>query len=256
MRLAEIGTKKVQEYFSKNDAVILAIGSIENHGTHNVLGVDTLIPDKLLTMIEKKSDVLIAPTIPYGACDSLSKYPGTINIGVDVLYDLLTKIVDALYANGARRFYFLNGHGGNIFPLDRVCLELSRRGALGVQFNWWLMAWDLDPSWKGGHGGAEETAAMLAVNPDLVDDEALQEMNLINDLGDEFETAGFKGIRYKGVEVPVLRDVLRFTKNGWIGPDHPKEASKEWGDKMLMSVTEYIVAFMDDFAKVQLPEIL
>ena len=44
------------------------------------LGTDTLIPEHLLEKIEKKSDVLIAPTIPYGACQSLAPYPGTIDI--------------------------------------------------------------------------------------------------------------------------------------------------------------------------------
>ena len=35
--------------------------------------------------------------------------------------------------------------------------------AMLAEMNWWLMAWDLNPAWKGGHGGAEETAGVLAV---------------------------------------------------------------------------------------------
>ncbi len=34
----------------------------------------------------------------------------------------------------------LNGHGGNIPTLNRVCIELSQKGALGVHLNWWVMA--------------------------------------------------------------------------------------------------------------------
>lgn len=254
MRLAEISWPKAKAYFEANDAVLFAIGSIESHGTHNVLGVDTLIPDRLLELIEPQSDVLIAPTIPYGACDTLSRFPGTITLGNDLLYSLLKQITDELYRNGARRFYFLNGHGGNIAALDRLSLELSRKGAWGVQFNWWLMAWDLNPAWKGGHGGAEETAAMMAVNPDLVNMDALQEMNLQNDVGDDFATTGFKSVRYKGVEIPVIRDVTSYTENGWIGPDHPKEASREWGVEMLEKTATYIVDFMQAYQAVSLPK--
>ncbi len=64
MRLANLTWPKAQEYFEKNDMVLISIGSIECHGRHMPLGTDTLIPDFLLEKIEQKSDVLIAPTIP------------------------------------------------------------------------------------------------------------------------------------------------------------------------------------------------
>ena len=62
------------------------------------LGTDTLIPDHLLEKIEKKSDVVIAPTIPYGACQSLADYPGTIDIDNEVLYLFCKQIFENLYA--------------------------------------------------------------------------------------------------------------------------------------------------------------
>ena len=250
MRLAKLSCKGVTEYFREKDTVILAIGSIENHGTHNVLGVDTIIPDYLLDMIEEKSNILIAPTVPYGACDSIADFPGTISLGYDVLYGVISKIVEGLCSHGAKKIIFLNGHGGNIPVLDRVSLECSKKGVLCAQLNWWLMVWDLNPAWKGGHGGGEETAAMLAIDPSLVDMGAIEEMNLINDLGDELPTTGFKGVTFKGVEIPVVRSVMSFTKNGWIGPDHPKEATAQWGSEMLRAVADYIVDFIEVFGRV------
>ena len=62
MRLTNLTWPKAQEYFEKNDMVLISIGSIECHGRHMPLGTDTLIPEHLLEKIEKKSDVLIAPT--------------------------------------------------------------------------------------------------------------------------------------------------------------------------------------------------
>lgn len=252
MRLAEISWVKAEQYFEKNDMVIFAIGSIESHGTHNPLGTDTLIPDRLLELIEAKSDVLIAPTLPYGACDSLAEFPGTISLGTEGLYTVLSKITDGLYSHGVRKFVFLNGHGGNIGVLDRICMDLDEMGALGAQMNWWLMAWDLNPAWKGGHGGAEETAGVLAVNPALVDMSAIEEMNLQNDVSDGLPTAGFKAVKFKGVEIPMPRRVTRFSKNGWIGPDHPSKAAEGWGKEMLQATADYIVDFMEEFKKVQL----
>lgn len=60
-----------------------------------------------------------------------------------------------------------------------------------AEMNWWLMAWDLNPAWKGGHGGAEETAGVLAVNPTLVDWDSIEDMTL-KPVSDEMEATGFK----------------------------------------------------------------
>ena len=188
MRLANITWPKAQEYFKENDTVILTVGSIECHGRHMPLGTDTLIPDRLLELIEEKSNVLIAPTIPYGACESLSPYPGTINLGSELLYQLLYKIMESLYEHGARKFLILNGHGGNIKTIERVGLEFEKKGALVAMLNWWLMVWDMNPEWKGGHGGAEETAGIMGVDPDLIDYSELTEEPLkLKDLTENLE---------------------------------------------------------------------
>ena len=155
MRLANITWPQAQAYFKENDMVLIGIGSIECHGRHMPLGTDTLIPDHLLEMIEEKSDVLIAPTIPYGACQSLSPYPGTIDIDGDILYQFFRQIMLSLYRHGARKFVILNGHGGNMKTIERLGLEFEDKGCLVAMLNWWLMAWDMNPAWKGGHGGAD-----------------------------------------------------------------------------------------------------
>ena len=92
--------------------------------------------------------------------------------------------------------------------------------AMLAEMNWWLMAWDLNPAWKGGHGGAEETAGVLAVNPTLVDWDSIEDMTL-KPVSDEMEATGFKTVRFKGVEIPLVRPITEVTDNGWIGPDHP-----------------------------------
>ena len=153
MRLSHMTWPQVQAYFEKSDIVLLSIGSIECHGRHMPLGTDTLIPEHLLEKIEKKSDVLIVPTIPFGACQSLAPYPGTIDIDNEVLYLFCKQIFESLYSHGARKFVFLNGHGGNMKMIERLGLEYEKKGCLVAGLNWWLMAWDMNPAWEGGHRG-------------------------------------------------------------------------------------------------------
>ena len=260
MRIETSTWPAVKKYFDEgNDLVILAIGSTEEHGRHNPLGVDTIAPNFLLDLIEKADpNVLIAPTIPYGACDDLLGYPGTLSIGYKLLYEVVKRLCDQLYDYGARRFVLLNGHGPNIKPLSQVGEELDRRGCRCALMYWWLMAGEINPAWKGGHGAGEETSAMLAVDPALVDMSELEgergEMGIVNDVSDALPSSGWSDVLYKGVHVGMPRDAVRYASNGWIGPDHAKTASKEWGDAMMQGTADYIVDFLQEFRRCPLPE--
>lgn len=252
MRLENITWPQAEAYFRENDTVLMGVGSIECHGRHMPLGTDTIIPNHLLERLEKRCGVLICPTLPYGATDTFAGFPGTVNLGEDVLYDVLTRITQSLYRHGARRFVMLNGHGGNTRTLWRVGMDLRARGALMAVLNWWLMAWDLNPQWKGGHGGGEETAAILGIDPALVDRSCMDEPLRLKDVSGELEATGFHSVRYKGVSVDIPRPAMAVTDNGWIGPDHPDTATEAWGREMLQATEDYIADFLGAFQRVKL----
>ena len=252
MRLANITWPQAEAYFKEHDMVLMGVGSIECHGKHMPLGTDTLIPDHLLEDIEKRTDVLICPTLPYGATDTLADFPGTINLGTDVLYDVMRSITDSLWQHGARKFVILNGHGGNTRTLHRLGMEIQKRGGLMAVLNWWLMAWDMDPAWKGGHGGGEETAAIMGIDPGLIDRTYVEEPLVLKNVSDELVATGFSSVVYKGVSVDIPRVTPTVTDNGWIGPDHPNTATEEWGKMMLQSSADYNVDFLGAFDRVKL----
>lgn len=252
MRLANLTWPKAEQYFKESDMVLVSIGSIECHGRHLPLGTDTMIPDRILELIETQSDILIAPTIPYGACQSLADYPGTVDIDLEVLYQFLYQVVNNLYHHGARKILILNGHGGNIKVIERLGLEFRKKGAMIVLLNWWLMAWDMNPAWKGGHGGGEETAGVMAVDPSLVDTAEIDGPLKLKDINDNLTATGFRSVRFKGVEIEILRPTPEVTDNGWIGPDHPNTATVEWGIEMLNNTADYIVDLIEELKQVKL----
>ena len=118
--------------------------------------------------------------------------------------------------------------------------------------NWWLMAWDMNPAWKGGHGGGEETAAILGIDPSLVDRSEIGGALRFKDLSENLKTTGFRSVEYNGVSVDILRSTPHVTDSGWIGPDHPSTATEEWGREMLETTASYIADFMEEFKKVTL----
>lgn len=115
------------------------------------------------------------------------------------------------------------------------------------------MAGELNPAWRGGHGGAEETAAVMAVDPSLVDASEIGPMALKNDISDELPTSGWDSVEFEGAHIAIPRDACRYAGNGWIGPDDPKLADPEWGGQMMDGVAGYLVDFIGALGRAPLP---
>ena len=259
MYLARMNYREVEKYLKTSDTILIPVGSLENHGLHMPLGTDALIPDEIARLMDERSPILIAPTINYGATDDLCGFAGTVSIGTEGLIALLRAVCDQLYGYGFRRFLILNGHGGNTAAIQAVGAHLYRKGAYLAILNWWLMAGQINPEWAGGHGGGEETAAIMAVDESLIKREYLQlGENIRNDLGDELPYGAWTSVKYKGVSVTVPREIRQITDNGWLvhsfRGDVPTRATPEWGREMLSATADYIVDFAQQFAKAQLPE--
>ena len=200
--------------------------------------------------------------------DDLMGYPGTISLGVQGLVDVMSAITGQLYDYGARRFVFVNGHGGNVKSLSTVCMDLNRRGCLAALVNWWKVAPQLNAEWGGGHGDGMETSANLAIDPDAVDLSAYAPEGLRNDLGlaegDEasevaggpFRTTGWSTVEFEGVSVDFPRRLDRFSSNGWLGYGlgvPPETASAERGRAMLEGTADYLVRFVRALEATALP---
>ena len=259
MFLSRMNYEEVNEYLKKSDAVIIPVGSLENHGLHMPLGTDSLIPDEIARLISERSDILIAPTLHYGATDDLSGFPGTVSIGTEGLIHLLDAITGELFKYGFRHFLILNGHGGNTAAIQAVGMRLYRKGAYLANLNWWLMAGQINPEWAGGHGGGEETAAIMAVDETLIKEKYLSlPENIKNDLGDDLPYGAWQNVVYKGVSVTVPREIKDITDNGWLvhsfKGDVPARANREWGEEMLSAVADYIIDFESHFRKTHLPK--
>ena len=259
MYLSHMNYREVEAYLQKSDTILIPVGSLENHGLHMPLGTDSLIPDHIAKLLNERSDLLIAPAINYGATDDLTGFAGTVSIGTEGLISLLRAVCDQLYNYGFRHFMILNGHGGNTAAIQAVGSHLYRKGAYLAILNWWLMAGQINPEWAGGHGGGEETAAVMAVDPGLIKKEYLNlPEGIRNDLGDTLPYGAWTSLQYKGVSVTVPRAIKDITDNGWLvhsfKGDVPTRATEEWGREMLSAMADYIADFGAEFGKTALPE--
>jgi len=155
---------------------ILPVGTLEAHGPHLPLGTDTIIPYELAKVLANKLNALILPPIPYGVVTSLLGYPGSITISKETLEAMVYEIITSFSRHGVDTFIILNGHGGNNAALENVARRLwVERKLKMILIHWWIFASDLtlevlkEPA---GHAGIDETAAIIATHPNLVDKEA------------------------------------------------------------------------------------
>jgi creatinine amidohydrolase len=106
--------------------IIVAAGSIEQHGKHLPIGTDTMAGTTCaLEIAEGLGYTLVAPTIRPGCSDHHMPFSGTITIPVDLLKDLARAYCRSLVQHGFERIVLLAMHGGNIEPLAEVAKELS-----------------------------------------------------------------------------------------------------------------------------------
>ncbi|RPI82046.1 MAG: creatininase family protein [Chloroflexi bacterium] len=136
MRLEDLNWFDVENYITKDDRLILVLGSCEQHGYLSLL-TDVKIPLALAAAASRQTGVLVAPALNFGASPYFLAYPGTLSLRITTLFALVEDLVRSAYHQGFRRFLILNGHGGND-PVRSILYELANE-LTGIRLNWY--AW-------------------------------------------------------------------------------------------------------------------
>lgn len=214
---------------------IVAVGSIEQHGPHLPLNMDTLDGDELSRRIASElGDALAAPTIRPGCSGHHMAFPGTITVPPETLMDLIRSYCRSLDEHGFEYIVLVPTHGGNFGPVETVAPDPAREVDAAV-----IPLADLDEHMRlqnGGlaeagvdydqdviHAGAVETSVVLAIDEGLVRSEEIErgpegEISPARLLGEGFES---------------------ITENGVLGD--PNEATAEAGETIIRRVVEAYV---------------
>jgi creatinine amidohydrolase len=174
---------------SKINTVLLPVGTLEPHGVINN-GADNTAPTAMAHDIARRTNALIAPTLPYGITGSMADYPGAFQISEAAYRPFIKQIVEGLAKNGFRNIVILNGHGGGqTAVLQSVAAEVSaEKKVRTLVVNWWSFASDETKQVfgeDGGHAGLNETAYIQAVDATLVHPERYKD-----DLATAYPAAG------------------------------------------------------------------
>jgi creatinine amidohydrolase len=220
---------------------VVAVGSIEQHGPHLPLVMDTLAGQELSERIAAGlGDAVAAPPIRPGCSGHHMEFPGTITIPAETLMDLIRGYCRSLDDHGFEHLVLVPTHGGNFAPVNTVAPEIAREVDANViamadldrmmeLMNEGLAEVGIDYREPAVHAGATETAIVLAVAEDLVRTDALE-------------------VGYEGQVSParlLSEGFHAVTENGVLGD--PREATTEAGEAILERIaSEYVEAIADE----------
>jgi creatinine amidohydrolase len=156
----------------------MPLGAIEQHGPHLPVMVDARlvdeITDRALARLADNLPVLRLPTIPIGKSSEHVWFPGTLTFSGETVLRMWREVGESVARAGVRKLVMVNGHGGQIQPMQMVARDLRvGAGMFAVACNWWQFGYpaglfSTEERQFGIHAGAIETSMMQAIEPSLV----------------------------------------------------------------------------------------
>jgi mycofactocin precursor peptide peptidase len=175
-------------------ALIVPLGSLEQHGPHLPLDSDTRIAVAVAAATAaRREGVSVAPPLAFGASGEHDAFPGTVSIGTAALTDVLVELGRDVSRHW-NALLFVNGHGGN---RDAVSAALSRLAAERRRCS----AFSVAPANGDAHAGRTETSLLLHLDPAAVRDEhaAPGETRPIAELIGRLRSEGVRSVSPNGV---------------------------------------------------------
>lgn len=181
MLLALSTWPEIEAQIARSKAVVVPIGSNEQHGPTGLLGTDWLCPE-IIAHRAHDQGLLVAPTFNVGMAQHHLGFPGSISLRPSTMIAALRDWTVSLASHGLERIYFLNGHGGNVATIEAAFSEIyseasyqrSLRGFSLKLKNWWdlegvtKLCVRLFPEGHGTHATPSEIAVTQYAYPDAI----------------------------------------------------------------------------------------
>ena len=237
---------EVEKYLETSKAIVIPIGSTEQHGPNGLLGTDALCPEIIARRAGDEADFLVGPTFNVGQAQHHMAFAGTITLRPSTMIAAMLDWAQSLMHHGFTRLYWLNGHGGNVSTINAAFAEMYHGGSLlrsaaaegplrCTLRNWWDLPGvrevcrSLFPVGEGQHATPSEIAVTWAGYPEAVKHVAMTP---------------------KIAPVGPIRDAQDYRSrfpDGRIGSD-PSQASVAAGEKIVAAAVKGVIAEFRTFA--------
>ncbi len=244
-RIAELAAPDVAARIAAGGVVLLPMGSTETHGPAAPMG-DYLLAEAIAAQAAAATGALVAPPIPFGGEDFFAGVPGGVALTHGTLSALLREVLEALLAGGARRVLVVNGHGGNIPPVEEAQRRIrDAHGVVVPALHLWREATALLPTLGAdpaatGHGGNPVLSVAMHLFPALCRADALAPRAAGGALLGE-PVAGFGGVRLGGMTIGVPTRIGEIAPGGVQAAD-PRGAGAALGARITDALVRAAIA--------------
>jgi creatinine amidohydrolase len=182
---------EVEAYLAGSQGIIVPIGSTEQHGPTGLIGTDALCAEAIAHAVGEATHALVCPTLNVGMAMHHTAFPGSISLRPSTLILVIRDYLTSLVRAGFTKFFFINGHGGNIATLKAafsesygVLADLGLPQADQVQCrlaNWFMcgsvyrLARELYGDREGSHATPSEVALTQYLYPEFIKKAPLSE---------------------------------------------------------------------------------
>jgi creatinine amidohydrolase len=137
MRVHDCNWLQLEDYLSRDDRIVLPLGSTEQHA-YLSLGTDGILAERVAVEAAEPLGVPVLPVLAYGITTSFAAFPGSISLRAETHLRVVRELLDAVLAQGFRRVLVVNGHGGN-GPTRTVLWEwlADHEGAQAIWHEWY-----------------------------------------------------------------------------------------------------------------------
>jgi creatinine amidohydrolase len=115
---------EVEAYLQTSQGIILPIGSTEQHGPTGLIGTDAICAEVIAKGVGEATQALVGPTINVGMALHHTAFPGSMSLRPSTLILVIRDYLVSLTRSGFRKFFFINGHGGNVATLKAAFSEV------------------------------------------------------------------------------------------------------------------------------------
>ena len=250
-----------RELYAKNPVILLPMGSHEDQGPHAPMG-DYLLAEKIAELAAVRASnngvrTVVAPVIPYGADDYFGPMAGGIKLSRSVMTNLIQEMVDNLYRHNLTRIIVINGHGGNVGPINEVAraMYVQHRRVIPSLYLWRIaygIIPQVAPAGQGtkssGHGADPLTSIGMHLFPELIREDlipAAKPLKRETKLDLSFTALGTGS--FEGAEIGLPHEYDEVYNLG-VGTGDPKLCNAETGEKLTERLVDICARFAAHFA--------
>jgi creatinine amidohydrolase len=257
--MAQMFWPEIAEALPSVDGVLVPVGSFEQHGPMTPFEVDTAIAEHVCRgaaehVQARDAYYLVGPTINLGASWYHMDFPGTVSLDGNLFVQVVQAVHRSLHVHGFGNVVFVNGHGGNIAPLNHaINLIRAEHGSPVYHVTYSDLITDLTGKTDDCliHAGEIETSICMAVGIRVAMDRAVNEAN---GRREALEKSGVRTSRYikydalhrgPGGNLPA-HPIKEISASGVVGD--ATKADRQLGDEVITEAIARLAELCADIA--------